>query len=97
LRQLAALASQLPLETVEIEGLLTALVMHVGRPDVATKLRMAIDQMPKSRRAANDEFLAALDTLDASVLARGRAMLDAMSDEEWAALLEDDEETEGGA
>lgn len=92
----ARIAQRLPLEHAELEGILAALVMRAAQPDNATKLHMALDLQPKTRRAANSEFLVALGQMDDALLARGRAVLDAMSDEEWDALLEDDEEPEAG-
>lgn len=88
----ARIAQRLPLEHAELEGILAALVMRAAQPDNATKLDMALDLQPKTRRAANAEFLASLGQLDDDLLARGRAVLDALSDEEWDALLEDDED-----
>ena len=81
----------------QLNGIRAQLLIRSAQPDGATKLELALDQMPRSRRDTNSEFLAQMDALGESVLARGRGVLEGMSDEEWGALLEDDEEPEAGA
>lgn len=88
----ARIAQRLPLEHAELEGILAALVMRAAQPDNAIKLDMALDLQPKTRRAANSEFLVALGQMDDALLARGRAVLDALSDEEWADVIGPDED-----
>ena len=48
--------------------------------------------MPRSRRQANQDFLGALAEQGEALLARGRGVLEGVSDAEWDALLEDDED-----
>lgn len=80
------------LSRADAEGLLSGALINAVAPDNATKLSMALDGFPKTRRAANSEFLAQMDTLDDALLARGRAVLDALSDEEWADVIGPDED-----
>lgn len=84
--------------TVEqLNGIRAQLLMRSAQPDGATKLELALDQMPRSRRQANRDFLAAIAEQGEALLARGRGVLEAMSDAEWDALLEDDEDEVSGA
>lgn len=79
--------------TVEqLNGIRAQLLIRSAQPDGATKLDMALAQMPRERRQASREFLAAMAEQGQALMARGRGVLEALSDEDWAEIVgpEDD-------
>ena len=75
----------------EVEGLRDVLMTRAQKPNAADKLRMAIDVLPKDQRESMTEFVGEMDGITDRIGQRGRAALEAISDDEWAALVEGNE------
>lgn len=92
--QIAARAAQLGLTRDEVDGLLGGLLMHAAQPDGATKLDLAIRLMAPQQRTDAQAFVRGMDEAGADRLARGRALLEALPDSEWAGLFDGQDEDE---
>jgi len=91
-QQINALLNKARLEgmsAAELEGLRDVLMNRARKPNAAEKLSMAINTMPKDQRDILAESLSELDAITDKVAARGRAALEAMSDDEWDALVDE--------
>lgn len=73
----------------EVDGLHDALLMRVAQPDLATKLRLSIAMLPQTQTDTIDAFVGEAVAIGQDTLQRGRAELDALSDDEWEALVQD--------
>jgi hypothetical protein len=75
-----------------MEGVQTALLTNAVPLTLAQRLQIALDQLPADHREGADEFLASLSAMGREVLQRGSGVLEAMSDEEWDALFNEERE-----
>lgn len=83
----AAQAKAAGLSDAEIEGVRLYLLGRAAQLDGGQKLAVAIDLLPAGQAATVGEFLTALGDLGKGVLARGASALNAISDDEWEAML----------
>lgn len=75
------------LDSQAARGLEMMLLARTAQPGNGEKLRLAIEQLPDAQSESVQELVDGLNRQGRSVLARGRAALEALSDDEWDALV----------
>lgn len=75
------------LESSEVEGLRAALLMRTAKPGNTNKLRLSVELLPETQKVSVDDYLAEVGALERTRLTRGRAQLDALSDDEWEQIV----------
>lgn len=69
-----------------------ALLQHASEPDGAHKLSMAIDMSDPRQANTMKAFISEMQALRAQQMKRGADDLMSMTDEEWAALFDEDDD-----
>lgn len=88
LRAILQQARDAGMSEAEIEGLRDVLLNKSVDLDIGERLRMAINALPKAQRDNINEFVEASAARTERIVSRGRAALEALSDEEWDALVD---------